>query len=660
MELQPNKFRYSLQVGAEVYILPNAPAGWIEENEIKWSRSPVYYGMLRTFSVPLQFVLDGAWLLRREYYTLGLRSDVIFLIDELNPNTWAYENKYIGSVDFSTYDDGINEVTVTVQEAGLSAQIKAYENVKYTIPLNVPQAIDVNLTPLKLKENAIFLFTPGISYPITLNNQVLFDLTLIQNEVQSRDISSHEVPFQSLGPPVPVLTNNNGWFFKANADGTFNVKGKVTGQNFMVYIRDVNYNIIETIGGSVSGAPFDIDFDYDIPVTIGDKLFLTGTTFTVGGGPLITGAEFTTEYFTQTPPSMCKAIRGSYLYSQLLKKMNNGADVPIQSGLLQQWDSVVFTSGNSIRGEEIPTIITSFKDFFTSINAVFNAGFGIQGNKAVLEKKAYWFQSLSKTAKVGAIKVFNLEPYEPYIFNSLKIGYPDQQFSTIIDNNDEVNSTQYYSFPIVRIQKELDLVSIYRADPYGIEDTRITPRGSSNTNNDNSVFMIDIDPVPPPGETYYEPLRADGYISLSGVDAAETYYNYRLSPKSMLLRWGDFLHSILDKYDPFAIAFESGLKNTKMKVNYGAGNTVTENANVGISTLADKIFLPHLATILTKYPKDLSNLLQAFPTGYISFEFYENAMNGFVVDASAQLATNEEKELKLLLTPYNTLSNLIR
>jgi len=676
-ELQPNKFRYSLQAGTETYVLPNAPAGWIEENEIKWSRSPFYYGMVRTFSVPLQFVLDGAWILRREFYTLGLKASVIFTVDMLNPDTWVYENKYTGSVDFSTFEDEENQVTVTVQESGISAQIKAYEGVKYTIPLNVDEAIDVELTPLKLRERADFIILPTDER----YTDAFIGLQLITNEVQALgNASSYNVDF--LSTEVITPNYNNSFFYKAKIDNTLNIIGNIkgslrggTGTNaFTISLHKFSGGISSYVGEiyaqTVTGTSvtaIDENYEFDIPLLEGDLLHFVVTHFPIGGGGDLTGSgfkidegEFKASYFTGSPATFCKAIRGSYLFAQLLKKVNGGIDVPYQSFLLQEWNDVVFTSGNAIRGEENPTIISSFKDFFTSINACFNAGFGIQNNKAVLEKKSYWFQSLLKASDVGAIKAFKIEPYEPYMYNSLKIGYPDQQFSTILDNNDEVNSTAYWSLPIVRIQKEFDLLSVYRADPYGIEDTRITQVGSSNNNNNNDVFMINIKSAPETGETYFRPLTVDGYSSISGVIASETYYNYKLSPKSNLLRHGDYLHSILDKYDTRVIAFESGLKNTKMSVSYGVGNTVTENTNITIGTLPDKIFLPYLLTIDTKMPKNISSMMQNFSTGYIRTNVNETDTDGFIIDASAQLSTNENKEFKLLLTPYNQMENFIR
>lgn len=673
--LQPKKFKYSLFINGQTYVLPNAPIGW-EENIIKWSRSQTYFGMIRTFTVPLEFVLDGAWLLRAEFYTKGLNGSALLYIDELNPGTWQYLNKYTGEIDFSTFNDELNQVTVTVMEGDISARIKAYEDIKYTIPLDIAEAVDVEITPLKLNESAQFinLATDGRF------NRAVLGLDLIVNEVQAvGEPSSVSVEFLST-----LVLSESAWdgrfFYKAKIDTDLTLSGNIQGSFkggtgsgiFTVSIYKSGISGLEAIiqlaeatldNGAVLG--FDNDFNHTITLLEGDLLYLTCTQAFGGNvtnaGTIITEGELNLSYFTGSPATFCKTIRGAYLFNELIKKMNNGTEYPIQSNLLVLWKDIVFTSGEAIRGLSSPVMITSFKDFFISINAVLNAGFGIESGKAVLEGKEYFFKSLLKAADVGENKSFNLEVYEPYIYNSVKIGYPDQKFSTIVDNNQEVNNTQNYSLPIIRIQKELDLLSIYRADPYGIEDTRITPTGSSSNNNNNDVFMILIKPDPEniSGTPYYHPLRTEGYTSISGVVAAETYYNYSLSPKSNLLRHGDYLHSILDKFDSRAIIFESGLKNILMSVVYLTGQRITENANLAIGTLPDKIFLPYLITIETKLPRDMSALMQAFPTGYIRSQFLSNNQDGFIIDAGADISRNTERELKLLLTPYNELENLI-
>jgi hypothetical protein len=655
---QPKQFRYTLVTDSDSYVLPNAPIGW-EENIIRWSRSEFYYGMIRSFSVPLQFVLDGAWILRTGFYTFGLRSYAELQIEELNLTTWAYEIIYTGEIDFSTFSDKLTDVTVTAMEGGISAKIKAYENVKYTIPIDVPDAIDIELTPLKLRENAKFIFPEKQGgFTGTSLNRVLLPLDLVINEVQGLEFSSKSVEYESLGVPLPDMTENPNWFFKALSDGNINIKGNLIGGNLGIQIINQDGDILEVL--SVDTGNFNITYDVDIPVVTGDRLFFIGIEYL--GAKFIQDGEFLSAYFTETPATFCKALRPIYVFQALLNKMNQNVPVSIQSFLLQEWEQLTITSGQAIRRQDNPVLILSFRDFFTSINAVLNVGFGIVQGKAVLEKKSFWFQSTLKAADVGENKEFNLELYEPYIYNSIKVGYPDPKFSTIIDNNDEVNSTQVWSDPIIRVQKELDLVSIIRADCYGIEDTRITPLGSSNTNNDNDAFFIKIkaDPESISGDPYYRPERSEGYVSLSGVLAAETFYNWDISPKRNLLRHGDFLRSMLYNYDQFFINFESALKNSKMSVVGLDGVRVTENVSISIGTLPDRIFIPYLLTIVTKLPKNAMALVDNYPTGYVRSTFNDSTQDGFMIDFSVDVSKNRQRELKLLLTPFNQLGNLIR
>jgi len=655
---QPKQFRYTLVTDSDTYVLPNAPIGW-EENIIRWSRSEFYYGMIRSFSVPLQFVLDGAWILRTGFYTFGLRSYAQLQIEELNLSTWAYEVIYTGEIDFSTFSDKLTDVTVTAMEGGISAKIKAYENVKYTIPIDVADAIDIELTPLKLRENATFIFPEKQGgFTGTSLNRVLLPVDLIINEVQGLEFSSKSVEYESLGVPLPDMTENPNWFFKALSDGNINIKGNLIGGNLGIQIINQDGDILQVL--SVDTGDFDITFDVDIPVVTGDRLFFIGIEYL--GAKFISEGEFLSTYFTETPATFCKALRPIYVFQQLLNKMNQNVPVSIQSFLLKEWEQLTITSGQAIRRQDNPVLILSFRDFFTSINAVLNVGFGIIQGKAVLEKKSFWFQSTLKAADVGENKEFNLELYEPYIYNSIKVGYPDPKFSTIVDNNDEVNSTQFWSDPIIRVQKELDLTSIIRGDCYGIEDTRITPLGSPNTNNDNDAFFIKIkaDPESISGDPYYRPERSEGYVSLSGVLAAETFYNWDISPKRNLLRHGDFLRSMLYNYDQFFINFESALKNSKMSVVGLDGVRVTENVSISIGTLPDIIFIPYLITIVTKLPKNAMALVGNYPTGYIRSTFNDSTQDGFMIDVSVDVSKNRQRELKLLLTPFNQLGNLIR
>ncbi len=89
------------------------------------------------------------------------------------------------------------------------------------------------------------------------------------------------------------------------------------------------------------------------------------------------------------------------------------------------------------------------------------------------------------------VKDFQVSVAEDLIYNTIKVGYPNQNYDDI-NGKDEFNTTHVYNTPLTRIAKELDLTSEYRADSYGIEFTRANLAGKKTTDSgtDNDVFII--------------------------------------------------------------------------------------------------------------------------------------------------------------------------
>src|SRR5690625_1747173 len=102
--MQPKDFRYTLVINRKDYVLRFAPIGW-DENTIQWERSDLYYGLMRSFSFPIKFVEDGAFLLRRKLYNGNIEGYALLRIEILNRDTWGYELLYEGEIDFSTVID---------------------------------------------------------------------------------------------------------------------------------------------------------------------------------------------------------------------------------------------------------------------------------------------------------------------------------------------------------------------------------------------------------------------------------------------------------------------------------------------------------------------------------------------------------------------------
>lgn len=658
-EIQPDDFQYILTFEGKDYVLPNAPEGW-EETLISWARSESYTGLVRTFTVPLKLLLDGAWLARQEFYKEGIEGKMTIKVNKLNRSTWKYENLFTGDLDFSNFDDKPEFVEINAMEAGIGSRIKAYEGVKYTLPLDVADAINIQLPGIKLLESAVLIPIPGAPYPTITGRQVSIPLQIISNETKSTVASIQEVEYSDLGAPPPVLSASNKWFYQATVNGNIRLHGFFAGSNMFLYFRNASAVSVHDVGGSLNGDDFNIPFDFTLSVVAGQKIFLTGTCFSIGGAPLVFDGELNASYTTVSPPTMCKALRPKYVFQELVKKMNGGASHAIQSFLLDNWNRLAITSAEAIRQIPNPKLKTTFKEYFTSINAVTNAGLGIENSKVVLEDKSYFYKNIQAT-NVGVVKDFSLSPYTPAFYSSIKVGYPDQNYDEV-NGRQEVNSEQIYSTPITRVQRELDLMSVYRADPYGIEFLRINLEGkdSTDSDSDNDVFFIYIKSAPETGQTYYRPEPASAFANVSGTTAGETIYNLRISPKRNLFRHGNYLRAMLDKLGSYFINFESAKKNVELVSTDLGGLRIAENQNVSIATLGNPLFLPYLATIATDVPRNLQGFLDAFPSGYIGFTFEDKEYKGFIHEASINNAKGSEREFKLLLTPGNDLSTLIR
>jgi hypothetical protein len=130
--MQPKKIRYTLTYSGTDYVLDNAPDGW-DENLIKWGRSEKYYGLFRSFSIPLGFVGDGRAVVRRAYYTDGVEALVTMKIERLVALDWTYETWYEGRLDFTTYKEEKSKATVNIMDAGLSMLVKNNEDKEYGI-----------------------------------------------------------------------------------------------------------------------------------------------------------------------------------------------------------------------------------------------------------------------------------------------------------------------------------------------------------------------------------------------------------------------------------------------------------------------------------------------------------------------------------------------
>lgn len=668
MGVQPDKFRYFLTLDNQRQQVVFAPDGWDKDTEVTYERSLAYFGLIRSLAVPLEFVLDGAAILRKAYYTYGIEAEVRIEVEQLQNATWSYLAIFRCDIDFSQFRDYPDHVSVTLMESGTARNVKAYETVKNEYALTGSDVVNIKLPGVAFIEEATGIFTPNI---IEESRYIPgFDITkafTTPDFAETRSTSLVEIGDGGF-------SGSDAYFVKAFRNLTINMKGNIRigyfrgffgDPGFSLQLRDQTNALVKELhyypGPS---AELNIPIDESIAMTEGQQLY-----FYIRGDStqswiilLEDSGQLDLDYSTTSDESDCKGITAMNLYKRIMRKISPGSAVSSHL-LTNKWKNLIFTSGDGIREIEKAKIKISFKEFFDTINAIEDAGFGLENGTAALELASYFARDI-QILDLGEVKDLSIEPARELIFNSIKVGYNDGNTDEK-DGRQEYNSGQVWSLPITRVQKEKNWVSPTRADQYGIEKIRVdynvkkqkaedAGKETADTSSDNDVFMIycAID-----GDNY-RPVLGSSYDEVSGVLSGQTAYNLELTPKKNLLRHSGYLRGIMDRMDGRYINFASGSKNTEL-VTVKDGIIVKENENVISSSLQGKYFLPCVATFPAKMPRNVMWLVDNTPFGYISFSYKGTKLKGYLMNIAMDVARNTEREFKLLLTHDNNLLNLI-
>lgn len=664
--VQPKRFRYTLEVpGVQTYTIGNAPKGWLTETEVEFKRTD-RKGLERSVAVPLTFTFGAARLLRQQFYLYGANANVFFKVEK-RKDDWSYQESYYGKLDFSTVDDSDIEFTINATEADISVKIKAFQNVKYEIPVTGDGSLLVQLTPLKLTEAADLLFTqseedqqPGYTA-----------LTVVNNEQKATLASVKDAGY--LSTTTPNFSIDGDWFYQANANTALKVtisdlRGLIqafSGSNNRFRLQLVKNNgtvlanlIDRTLNNT--GENFAVDTEYNFNLVAGERVFLyqriDGSLNSITGYNYTSG-QISMSYQTSSEPSLCYALRPLELFKRLVNKMNGGFDYPVQSFLLSKYRQLTISCGDAIRGIDGAKIKISFSDFFKSIDAVLCAGCAVENGAVTIEARQSYYRN-NEALVLSDAKDVHISPATDLMFNRIKGGYPDQNYDEL-NGKLEVNSEVNYVIDITQPDKEYDIQSVIRADAYGIEFLRINLEGKKTTDSDsdNDTFFLWVNPSSEPLGFYkVEPSQA-----LTGVDA--TYYNWMITPKRNLLRHGAWIRSVFYGNDGYQIRIASAAKNTavtSLATFEDEPPFVSESEPINIGDLAAPYFAPFYVDLSTNLPHDFWQFVSNTVYGYSTFNFRGNTFTGYHQEISIDLGQNSERDFKLLLTANNNILKLAR
>lgn len=688
--------------------LRNTPDGW-QDISLGWERNMTEFGINRKFSLPLGFVLDGAQILRYIIATKGYEEPVFLVIKRqalhLDPAEYYYYHKYFykGELDLSSFKDEETRVECSIMEGQLTKDYKANKNTMYELDIDSLEPIYVKMDGVRLRTGATMPLIDDLeisSMQIALG--YLLPVVFINQEGLAPGISIKSQNLeqtQSLEYPnaFDFLAHSENWFCKnensypvpIRLNGTLpfeTVKNDVAGAfsfRFQTNLQTpANQGLYEFYPATPAGSPGDqVDIPFDLTITLqpNERLFFRGALIRSApaqelslkfreGGFLRVGADsiYKTTYI--------KALWPGKVYSELVKNISGSAG-NASSQLLEDRKNIVISSGDAIRSLAGAKVKTRLADFFTSYNVVMNAGLGIEGNKIVFERKSHFFDK-SNPIPLGKVKNVNIKLAIDLLFNNLKIGYPDQEYNDV-NGREEFNITDEWSTAIKKIVKVLELVSIYRADPFGIEYTRINLDGKDSTDSgaDNDVFLLNINSYEPKtlaeavgdipaGTTYYE-LRREVYDLVEGLTFPETLFNIEeLTPRRLIAEHGNWIKSLLFWYENTYLTFQTNAKNAALKTVFtppiAASQTFDEDIPIPVSSLNEAFAIPIYVEFEPEASIDIVELLEENPNRCFSFE-HPNGQTYTGYNMKIGIAANslQSEVFQLLLTNDNDIQTLI-
>jgi len=695
-----------------------APKGW-RDKSLKWERGFVYHGIFQTFTIPLEFVKDGAKILRYLHVNYGTEAECEFYIEKWNGTiaVFDYEPYYYGDIDFSRFNSRQDFVNSEVMEGGFMAKLKAKETTDYEIPItDSPFRIWVNMDGLELL--AVFTFV-GIEQPLDLSPPTYVASTrenfptLLYAMTEGYANGDHNpkglgfiATFQQMfsqtyaGVADKITVNSSDKWIIHNTSSTlsysYNLKGrlKFDHQNSAIATRTTNVYIFVNnasalgtavtkytiaTGGTIPGLGTlseEILFDYDITLHPNEQLwFFFRHTGVIGEVSYhLEKCDMQISVLNKIKQSYIPALR-NFIAGEILVDLINDSTA-LDSTLLETTEiQKVLTSGDALRGLEKAQLKTNWQDYYKSNYALHNIcmQFDKPNDTVKLLRIEDAYDEATQILDLGEISNFTHYPLTSEMFAKLKIGYPDVKFDEV-NGKDEFNIEHKYQSPLIRVINEKDFTSEYHASMYEIEQTRANLTGKTLADNesDNTVFWLDIEPtasgtipigLPGAGEDYYN-LNRSGYSVTAGLVSPNSAFNLYLSPKLMLFRHGNWINSVLhpqfDLNGNITFQTSSKTQNDNEFLIWNNGSVINEKQTEALQDLSGAIFYPIVFEFDSVIPQNILSILESNPYGKVRFESNGLEYFGFILSMQDEPVTKPKQTYKLLCSVSTDLDNLIR
>lgn len=395
----------SILSGNEIDLsLKNAPDGWLT-TELGFSRNTHYYGINRSYSMPMKLVNDAAQIVRTLYYTSlgrGIETPLSLLVYKINddpqPGDPQYKLYYKGQIDLPKNLDRAGEgLQVNLMEGGVMQLLKAYENSTFTFPCDgsIQQNIKVNCDGLALQDTLYYEFVnfsdlqggvsvlglvyiddDGDNIGVQHGDPIYTDLTTVPNPATYLQTSGNFL-FSDLLPTSVRLKGNIAVRANANTAAQFSLFTRtslstVTGTGPSTRVTNSVNLISKGNDGQLVTVPVQaqtvLTFDETINLAANEQLYICGLSQV--HGLTIIGGSLEVSFISQYQPTAPWGIKAKDLWTLIGQAVNKASSTTDQvfnyrfdSKLLEENQNLVFTSGDALRASGDP-------DYHKYFNAV--------------------------------------------------------------------------------------------------------------------------------------------------------------------------------------------------------------------------------------------------------------------------------------------------
>lgn len=513
---------YTISKNSSPYPILYNPANLVN-SEFEFATNMEYFSLFRSISYPLEFIKDGAAILRNGYYKgKGTQQKIYLTIIEWNGKKNIYELSYYGRVDYDTKkeDPKSGSFTVSVMDDSAWGVLSQNDKVQYAIDCSStnPKAIKVLLDGMTLDNTAVFQTVDNsiISGSGVPNNFTCILGMLLVNQTgdsYGTFIQSQSKTFiYSLFPDrYNYYKTGLGAFYKNVVASNIKVEGSIKFKTPPERPNaDLRYTItldtyrfahatspyvILDIRKLSPGVVYDIPFSFNVDLLADEALYLViqnVANYVEDVWGTIISTEIKVTMRTKQQPVIAYGLRPLDLLKELVDKGTDGR-FTINSEFLTENDMDICISGDSIRGVPNSKIYSSFNDFFKTFDSIYwMAMKQVKGN-LFLEKATDVYRRGDDIIDLGNCIDISLEPAIEFYCNEIEVGSPKQDYRHP-SGRLEFNSTNTFSLRILTVDKKLDIVSKYRLGCYDAQFLLLDYKGQSTQDNsgDKSVYLLRI------------------------------------------------------------------------------------------------------------------------------------------------------------------------